>query len=82
MSLVSVIVPAYNAEKTIRQTLKSALIQGDYIYEIIVVINGCIDGTESVVDEMTLESKKINLSEKTDIKELKFHAMQFYLLKK
>jgi len=41
----SVIIPAYNAEKTIRSTTTSALMQSERDLEIIIVDDGSIDGT-------------------------------------
>lgn len=43
--IVSVIVPAYNAETTIRQTLQSAFSQTVTDIEVIVVDDGSVDGT-------------------------------------
>ncbi len=47
---VSVIVPAYNARTTIRQTLE-AILQQDYshVYEVIVVDNASQDGSADMV---------------------------------
>lgn len=49
MLLVSVVVPAYNAERTIGATLESALHQTHRETEIIVVDDGSTDGTAGVV---------------------------------
>lgn len=47
--LVSVIIPAYNAAKTLEQTLRSALGQQDVELEILVVDDGSSDGTSELV---------------------------------
>jgi glycosyltransferase involved in cell wall biosynthesis len=49
MSNVSVIIPAYNAGKTIAQTLEAVLAQADEKVEIIVVDDGSADGTAEIV---------------------------------
>jgi len=46
--LVSILIPAYNAETTIAETLQSALAQTWPQKEIIVVNDGSIDGTEKI----------------------------------
>jgi glycosyltransferase involved in cell wall biosynthesis len=48
--LVSVIIPAYNAEKTIRRALESVLLQNYAPIEIIVVNDASHDGTAAVVE--------------------------------
>ena len=48
---LSVIVPAYNAEKTIRQSLDSILAQTRPVDELIVVNDGSTDGTEKILQE-------------------------------
>jgi glycosyltransferase involved in cell wall biosynthesis len=48
---LSVIVPAYNAEKTIRQSLDSILGQTRPVDELIVINDGSTDGTEKVLQE-------------------------------
>lgn len=47
---VSVVIPAYKAEKTIRRTIESVLKQPYIEPEIIVVVDGNIDGTVRVVE--------------------------------
>src|SRR5574343_98984 len=49
MKTCSVIIPAYNSEKTIEKTIQSVLDQNYSDIEIIVVNDGSIDNTESVV---------------------------------
>ena len=48
---LSVIVPAYNAEKTIRQSLDSILAQTRPVDELIVINDGSTDGTEKILQE-------------------------------
>lgn len=48
---LSVIVPAYNAEKTIRQSLDSILHQTRAVDELIVINDGSTDGTEKILQE-------------------------------
>jgi peptidoglycan-N-acetylglucosamine deacetylase len=70
--LVTVIVPAYNEEKTIGKTIKS-LLQSDYEQlEILVVNNNSTDNTAGVV-EMYLGHDKIKLI--NEPRQGKFHAL-------
>lgn len=50
MPTVSVIIPAYNAEKTIAQTIRSIQAQTFSNFEIIVINDGSTDGTVSMVN--------------------------------
>ncbi len=52
MPEISVLVPAYNAEKTIQRTIKSILNQSFSDFEVIVVNDGSSDQTEKTVLEM------------------------------
>ncbi len=47
--LVSVILPAYNAEKYIRQAIESVLIQNYRNFELVIINDGSTDGTEEIV---------------------------------
>lgn len=49
MNTVSVIIPLYNKEKAIKQTLMSVLNQGNFVSEIIVVDDGSTDSSASIV---------------------------------
>jgi glycosyltransferase involved in cell wall biosynthesis len=49
MPLISVIIPAYNAEKTIRESIDSALKQTCSDFELIVVDDGSTDATAAIV---------------------------------
>jgi len=48
---VTVVIPSYNAQETIRSALDSALAQGPHVDEVLVVDDGSDDGTASVVRE-------------------------------
>lgn len=48
---VSVVIPAYNAQDFIAETLESALNQSFRAFEIIVVDDGSCDGTHAIVDK-------------------------------
>lgn len=52
MALISVVIPAYNAEKTIRQTIKSVLRQTFSDFEVIVVNDGSQDATLKIVSSI------------------------------
>lgn len=47
--LFSIIIPLYNKEKEIRQTLESVLLQSFHDFEVIVINDGSIDGSETIV---------------------------------
>ena len=55
---LSVIIPAYNEEKYIRKTLHSLQLQKFQDFEVIVVANGCTDGTESVVRKRVADGSR------------------------
>jgi glycosyltransferase involved in cell wall biosynthesis len=58
---VSVIIPAYNAEKTIRHTLQSAASQTFKQLEIIVVDDGSTDRTAEIVEAFATSDPRISL---------------------
>ncbi|SHM59314.1 glycosyltransferase family 2 protein [Gracilibacillus kekensis] len=49
---VSIIIPVYNAEDTIRNTIQSCLNQSYNNIEIVVINDGSSDSTESIIDSM------------------------------
>ena len=57
--LVSIIVPAYNAEKYLEETIKSVLAQTHNNWEMIVIDDGSRDGTAAIVKKYTSEDKRI-----------------------
>lgn len=50
---ISIITPAFNAVKTIRETLESVRIQGENVFEYIVVDAMSTDGTSEIISEHT-----------------------------
>src|SRR5580692_3752205 len=60
--LVSVIIPAFNAEGTIRQTLESVSAQTYRAIEVIVVDDGSSDRTTAIVEEFTANDSNFSSS--------------------
>jgi glycosyltransferase involved in cell wall biosynthesis len=58
---VSVITAAYNAESTIKDSMRSVLNQDYDNIELIVVLNGCTDSTESLVKEISNVDKRVKI---------------------
>ncbi|SRR3989339_328795 len=58
---LTIIIPAYNEEKRIPKTLNSYLeyLRKKIDFEILVVINGCIDNTLGVIEEIAKKNKEI-----------------------
>lgn len=48
--IFTIIIPVYNAEKTIERTLASLISNKDFIYEVIIVNDNCTDTTLSKID--------------------------------
>ncbi len=61
--LVSVIMPAYNAEKTIEKSIRSLLKQTYKHLEIIVADDGSLDNTANIVKKLQREDGRIKLIE-------------------
>ncbi|RZK58387.1 MAG: glycosyltransferase family 2 protein [Pedobacter sp.] len=59
---VSVIIPAYNASKTIVKALESVCSQSYRDYEIIVVNDGSSDDTSKLVEQYRIENNLVNLT--------------------
>jgi len=64
--LVSVIVPAFNAEATIEETLRSALAQIYRAIEIIVVDDGSVDATAQIVAALAAPDPRLRLIRTTN----------------
>ncbi|WP_016896801.1 glycosyltransferase family 2 protein [Aerococcus viridans] len=62
MAFLSVIIPAYNAEKTIKRCVESVLNQSEEVdFEIIIVNDGSIDNTKKILESLSSKSDKIKL---------------------
>lgn len=59
--MLAVIIPAYNAEKTIESCIKSLLLQTYKAKEIIVVDDGSKDNTLSILTELGRSDKTIKI---------------------
>ena len=53
MSIISIIIPVYNAEKTIESTINSVLNQTFIDFELIVINDGSTDSTLEIVHKIT-----------------------------
>ena len=60
MAQISVIMPAYNAAQTIRQTIESVLKQTFSDFELIVVNDGSTDGTFTILTTIRTSIKAIS----------------------
>lgn len=59
--LISVIVPAYNAAKTIRRCAKSILAQTDDNFEVLFINDGSKDNTGEILEQICSERKNFHL---------------------
>jgi len=59
MPIISVIIPAYNAEKTIKETIESVLNQTVTDFEVLVINDGSTDGTLDVIDGIKDERLRV-----------------------
>ena len=57
--IVSIVIPAYNAEKYLEETVTSALASGYPFLEIIIVNDGSTDKTQQVIDNITEKHNEI-----------------------
>jgi glycosyltransferase involved in cell wall biosynthesis len=58
---VSVVTAAYNAEKTIQDSMRSVLEQDYEDIELIVILNGCTDNTENLVKEIQKLDNRVRI---------------------
>jgi len=65
-ALVSVIVPAFDAERDIRQALSSVLAQTYQEIEVIVVDDGSADGTSAIVEKFVRRDGRFRLLQQTN----------------
>ena len=59
--MITVVMPVYNGEKYLDETLQSILKQGDIISRIIIVNDGSTDGSEQMIIDWKKKEKKIDL---------------------
>lgn len=65
-NMISVIIPVYNAEKTISRTLDSFLNQNYDQYEIICINDGSTDNTVEIINKYIIKHKNISLISKNN----------------
>ena len=66
MPLISVIVPVYNAEKTLRQCVDSVLSQEFKNFELLLIDDGSKDGSPSICDEYARKDSRVKVFHKTN----------------
>src|SRR3981081_1852732 len=66
LPLVSVLIPAFNAEETVADTLRSVRAQSYRNLEIIVVDDGSRDNTARIVSQFESEDSRIRLIEQAN----------------
>lgn len=78
MPLVSIIIPAYNAEKTVVETIESVLRQTYRNIELILVNDGSTDNTLSVMQEISQKDERIKILDKrnTGLEDSRFYAVE------
>ena len=64
--MISIILPAYNAEKYLNESISSVLEQDYSDYELILVDDGSTDSTGRIIDDFSAQSKKIIPIHKTN----------------
>ena len=64
MPLISVVIPAFNAEKTIKKTIKSVLNQSYKNFELIIVDDNSKDATVSTIKESSDKRVRLYINEK------------------
>ncbi len=63
---ISIIVPAYNVQRYIRNSVDSILCQNSLDWELILVDDGSTDGTSIVCDELTKKDSRISVVHKNN----------------
>ena len=61
MPLVSVVVPAYNAEDTVEKTIQDILSQSFQDFEVILVDDGSKDNTPAICDKLSMTDSRIKV---------------------
>lgn len=57
----SIIIPVYNAEKTIRKCLESIKVSEYEDYEVIIIDDGSVDRSASIISEYTMNDKRFKM---------------------
>ena len=63
---ISIIIPTYNSEKTISETLSSILKQTYQFYEILIIDNNSIDNTVLIVNEFQKKTNTLKIYQEKD----------------
>ena len=61
MPKLSILLPAYNAENTVKRAAESCLNQSFNDLELIIINDGSIDRTENICDQMKHNDQRIKL---------------------
>lgn len=64
--MISVIVPVYNAEKTLRRCVESILSQTDQDFELLLVNDGSTDSSEAICNEYVEKKRRAILLNKVN----------------
>ena len=64
MPKISVVIPVYNGEKTIRETIESVLAQTFTDFELIIIDDGSSDRTVEIIEEIIKKAIKENLDQR------------------
>ncbi|NJL89874.1 MAG: glycosyltransferase [Coleofasciculaceae cyanobacterium SM2_1_6] len=64
MPKISVVIPVYNGEKTIQETIESVLAQTFTDFELIIIDDGSSDRTVEIIEEIIKKSIKENLDQR------------------
>lgn len=67
MPTVSVIVPAYNAEKTLERCLESIFSQSYSDLEVIIVNDGSTDNTEAIIERLAKEDARVKFFKQNNL---------------
>ena len=60
-ALISIILPAYNAEKTLAESVNSVLAQSYDKIELVIVDDGSTDGTKALAEDFAIRDKRVKV---------------------